>query len=484
MHLDMAGISHTLDKHGQQHLLQFWDTLREEERQSLLHQLEHVDFQHVDKMYQQTKDSAGIIAQSIDKFMEPVPSELYGGVKRNTAEELKDFLSKGLHAVSNGEVAVILLAGGQGTRLGVDYPKGMYSVGLPSNKTLYQIQAERILRLQDLAKESYGKSGKIRWYIMTSEHTKHATETFFSQHDYFGLDKKSVVIFEQEMLPCFDFDGKIILESPSKIASAPGGNGGLYRALLKEKVLDDMSQNGIKYVHACGVDNILVRMADPHFIGYCIAKNLECGNKVVAKTDPNEAVGVVCLVRKNGTKGIWQVVEYSEILPETAQRRLSDGSLMFNAGNIANHFFTTDFLNDICRQHDDDLPYHIAKKKIPYVDCHGATIKPAKPNGIKMEKFIFDVFQFANRFAVWEPIRSDEFAPLKNADGASDDTPTTARNAVFDLHARFISRAGGEFIRNEGEQVVCEISPLVSYGGEGLEERVRGKTFESPCIID
>lgn len=195
-----------------------------------------------------------------------------------------------------------LFTGGQGTRLGVSYPKGMYNIGLPSGKTLYQIQAERIRRLEDLSEQQFNRRGSIPWYIMTSEHTKHATEEFFASHHYFGLSPDAIKLFEQEMIPCFDFSGKIILESRGKIATAPGGNGGLYRALVKEGILSDLKRRGVKFVHVCGVDNVLVKMADPHFVGYCVSKNVECGNKVVSKKDPNEPVGVVCLVQ-----GIWQV---------------------------------------------------------------------------------------------------------------------------------------------------------------------------------
>ena len=186
-----------------------------------------------------------------------------------------------------------------------------------------------------------------------------------------------------------------------------------------------------------------------------------------------------------------QVVEYSEITPETARRTLPDGHLMFNAGNIANHFFTADFLNRVCTELEPNLKYHIAKKKIPFVDSEGNVVKPAKPNGIKMEKFVFDVFQFARRFAVWEVIRKDEFSPLKNAASAAEDTPTTARRSIYDLHRRYIEKAGGSFVDAKdhlvnGEQtdIVCEISPRVSYAGEGLSELVEGKHFESPVVLN
>ncbi|OWA52320.1 UDP-N-acetylhexosamine pyrophosphorylase [Hypsibius exemplaris] len=489
-HLDaavgMEELSVRLKDFHQEHLLQFWETLSDDQQSHYAGILKGVDFKHVAHMFQQTQASSQQAAEAIDRLMQPVPEDVYGGVNRNSPDELAEFWRRGLEVIANGEVAVVLLAGGQGTRLGVNYPKGMYNVGLPSGKSLYQIQAERILRLQELAAHACGKRGTVPWYIMTSEHTRHTTDDFFARHGYFGLDASSVVLFEQEMLPCFDFEGKIILEKPNKFAAAPGGNGGLYRALLKEGVLADMDRRGIKYVHVFGVDNILVKVADPHFLGYCVAKGLECGNKVVQKTAPNEAVGVVCLVN-----GVWQVVEYSEILPETAQKHLPDGSLMFNAGNIANHFFTLDFLHHVCNDLEPQLKYHIAKKKIPHLDAAGHPVIPTKPNGIKMEKFVFDVFQFARKFAVWEVIRKDEFAPLKNADDAADDTPTTARRAIFDLHSRYIEAAGGSFVdqtdraltNGHAEHVVCEISPLVSYAGEGLADIVQGKRFESPLSL-
>merc|ERR1711970_1260911 len=438
--------------------------------------------------------------QKLDDRMQPLDESQCGAVVKSTDEELHHYEALSKAEIKAGRVGILLLAGGQGTRLGTSYPKGMYDVGLPSGNTLFQLQAERILKLQQLS----GAGSNITWYIMTSASTVGPTKAFFAEHDYFGLNKDNIVVFEQGTLPCFTFEGKIILGEKHKIFRAPDGNGGLYRALRTEGVLQDMKTRGIKYIQLYCVDNILVRVGDPVFIGYCLSKGAECANKVVRKQFPTEAVGITCKV-----DGHYQVVEYSEITTKSAELSNKDSSLVYSAANICIHFFTLEFLERVVLTSERSLQHHVAKKKIPFVNDEGNLVKPTSPNGIKMEKFVFDVFRFANNFVVWECLRDEEFAPLKNAEGAKDCTPSYCRNAVLALHQKWLSQAGAEIITPSGDEaalmtspasegnnnmemngkelqsevVVTEISPLVSYAGEGLEPLVSGKQFSTPLHL-
>ncbi|XP_060537134.1 UDP-N-acetylhexosamine pyrophosphorylase-like protein 1 [Cylas formicarius] len=472
--ISLDAVKELLEKTQQTQLLRFWDQLGDEERSSFLAQLSTINLKNVNELFGKARDTLRENVVKLDSRMKPVPQELFGAEQKTDDEELDLFRGAGLEEISKGSVAVLLLAGGEGTRLGVSYPKGMYSVDLPSGKTLFQMQAERIRRILTLAKERTGKKGRVCWYIMTSGRTNRITRKYLEANDYFGLDENDVVLFQQGLLPCFDFEGKILLAERNSVALAPDGNGGIYRALDDNRILEDMERRGIKYVHIHSVDNILVKVADPVFIGYCIKKQADCGAKVVSKNGPNEAVGVVCKVDDR-----FQVVEYSEITEETAKLRDSAGNLTFRAGNICNHFFTTEFLRRIVKQYEPELKLHVAKKKIPYVDESGDTIVPSAPNGIKIEKFVFDVFQFTNKFVIWEVPRFTEFSPLKNIDSVGKDCPSTARRDLLHLHKYYVEKAGGSV----GEDVEVEISPLLSYAGENLQTIVKGKSFNSSTVI-
>nr|AZM68712.1 UDP-N-acetylglucosamine pyrophosphorylase [Heortia vitessoides] len=460
-------LQQVLAAHGQEQLIKFWPELAENERELLANDILKLDFSEVNETFRRATEATKIILEKTNDDLKPIPETHYESVPNLTCKKVEEYENIGLEEISEGRVGVLLLAGGQATRLGFGHPKGMYDVGLPSKKTLFQIQAERIVRVQQMATEKYGKEGKIIWYIMTSAHTMGPTKDFFKSHSYFGLNEEDLVFFEQGRLPCFDFEGKVLLDEKYHLSSAPDGNGGLYRALKNQGILHDISRRGVKHLHAHSVDNILIKVADPIFIGYCKSKDADCAAKVVSKSSPSEAVGVVCRVN-----GHYKVVEYSELTDEAAHRRNQDGRLTFSAGNICNHYFSSQFLMKIC-DFESKLKLHVAKKKIPYVDESGVRQKPMEPNGIKMEKFIFDVFEFAENFICLEVARDVEFSALKNADSAKKDCPSTAREDLLQLHRRYIRDAGGDI----SDDVDVEISPLLSYGGENLEDLVKGEVF-------
>ncbi|CAH1982778.1 unnamed protein product [Acanthoscelides obtectus] len=466
-------IERTLNDYGQTHLLSFWKELDPEHQEALLRQLQCIDFKEANRLFTRAQQAAKEEVAKLDDRIKPIPPELFEAMDKMDTSVLESYRKLGLKEISEGHVAVLLLSGGQGTRLGVEYPKGMYSVGLPSGKTLFQIQAERIRRLCNLAKQETGKSGKICWYIMTNNTTTEVISKFLEDHKYFGLNQQDVRLFEQGMIPCFDFDGKLILDQKHIVTLSPDGNGGVYRALKESGMLEDMKSRGVKYVHGHSVDNILIKVADPVFVGYCVSKQADCGAKVVSKNGPNEAVGVVCQV-----DGKFQVVEYSEITEKTANLRDKSGNLVFNAGNICNHFFTTEFLERVANEHDADIKLHIAKKKVPYVNDKGIRVKPTEPNGIKIEKFIFDVFPYSRKFVTLEVPRSSEFSALKNADDAGKDCPSTSRSDLLALHKLYIESADGKV-----QDADVEISPLLSYAGENLETKVKGKTFTTQTVL-
>lgn len=272
-----------LQRAGQEHLLRFCAELAPGPRAALLAQLESLE---PEALREHCERAAAACARPPDPphdvaaRLSPLPPERVGSASQSDPKTRRLWEEEGFHQIALNKVAVLLLAGGQGTRLGVTYPKGMYQVGLPSQKTLYQLQAERIRRVQQLADERHGTRCTVPWYIMTSEFTLGPTAEFFKEHDFFHLDPDNVVMFEQRMLPAVTFDGRAILERKDKVAMAPDGNGGLYCALADHQILEDMERRGVEFVHVYCVDNILVRLADPVFIGFCVLRGADCGAKV------------------------------------------------------------------------------------------------------------------------------------------------------------------------------------------------------------
>ncbi|ORZ39048.1 nucleotide-diphospho-sugar transferase, partial [Catenaria anguillulae PL171] len=445
------------DAAGQGHVFAFWAKLADPEKLALLQQLSQADPHRVNRIYEKAMQASHIDASTTK--IDPLPASVFLSTANASKDQLAKFHDAGMAAIKQGKVAVLLMAGGQGTRLGSKDPKGCFNIGLPSAKSLFQLQAERLSRLQTIA------GGTLPWYVMVSGPTRKDTVAFFEKHAFFGLNKEHVHFFEQGTLPALDKDGKIFLESMGKLSVAPDGNGGVYAALETEGILAHMKQHGVEYIHAYCVDNCLVKVADPVFLGYNILNGSEVGAKTVRKTDPKEPVGVVCL--RNGKYG---VVEYSEIPESVSAAQNADGSLKLSAANIANHFYTRAFLERV-KEFEGQLEYHVAHKKIAHVNvASGEQITPSSPNGVKMELFIFDVFPFCKTFSVFEGERRDEFSPLKNKDGV--DSPVTSRRDILDLHRRYLTAAGATL----ADGVEVEVSPLVSYAGEGLEA-FKGKKF-------
>lgn len=466
---------------GQGQVFTFYDSLTAEEKASLFQQLSQFDPAYINtiaaKALAPPKSEDGGAAKP---SLEPLPDSARASIMDSKPEDIDRWYSTGLDLIAANKVGVVLMAGGQGTRLGSSAPKGCFDIGLPSSKSLFQIQAERIRKIEELAakKAGTGATVTVPWYVMTSGPTRGPTEQFFKEHNYFGLRPENVVVFEQGVLPCISNDGKILLESKSKVAVAPDGNGGIYNALVESKVLDDMQQRGIEHVHAYCVDNCLVKVADPVFIGFSASADVDIATKVVRKRNATESVGLI--VCKNGRP---DVVEYSEIDPAVAAEEEPNqpGVLKFRAANIVNHYYSFRFLKTI-PQWAKTLPHHVARKKIPYADLEtGETIKPTKPNGIKLEQFVFDVFPMLemSKFACMEVRREDEFSPLKNARGTGEDDPDTSKRDIMAQGKRWVQAAGATVVSEDPEAGI-EVSPLASYVSVSCGVMIRGSA-DSSC---
>ena len=473
------------DRAGQEHVWAFYDELDAAGKAALYEQLAGFDPAYINDI---TKRALNPPAEKQNAKLEPLPESATASLLDSKQVDLDKWYASGLELIAQNTVGVVLMAGGQGTRLGSTAPKGCFDIGLPSHKSLFQLQAERIAKVQMLAAKAHGKAeGEVvvPWYVMTSGPTRKPTADFFAKHDYFGLSKDNVVIFEQGVLPCISNEGKILLESKGRVAVAPDGNGGIYQALVMSGVRNDMQKRGIQHVHAYCVDNCLVRVADPLFVGFSAAKDVDIGTKVVRKRDAKESVGLILL--KDGKP---DVVEYSELDQETAAAEVSDpahaGSslLKFRAANIVNHYYAFRFLDNI-ETWASKLPHHVARKKIPYLDVtSGQQVKPDKPNGIKLEQFVFDTFPLLalDKFSSLEVKREDEFSPLKNAKGTGADDPDTSRKDILDQGVRWV-RAAGATVESEEPTAGVEVGPRISYGGEGLEF-LKGKTIQAPAVIE
>eukprot|EP00697_Spironema_sp_BW2_P002596 gnl/Spiro4/13443_TR7173_c0_g1_i1.p1 gnl/Spiro4/13443_TR7173_c0_g1~~gnl/Spiro4/13443_TR7173_c0_g1_i1.p1 ORF type:complete len:495 (+),score=134.14 gnl/Spiro4/13443_TR7173_c0_g1_i1:177-1487(+) len=427
---------------------------------ALLTKLMELDLQRVRDVFEEITKPRAV---PVSAFRPPTVLKLAQSDPRFS--ELRE---QGLEMIAQGQVGVVTLAGGQGTRFSATAPKGTYDIGLPSRKSLFQLQAERLRRLEMLANEQSARLGRVAnarvyWYLMTSDTTHTPTLQFFAAHNNFGLAAEQIMFFQQGMFPSLTLDGQLILNEDFTVFQNPHGNGSIFQSLANGP-LEHMRAHGVRYVTVIAVDNVLVRPADPVFVAYCVAQQAETGTKVISKTAATEAVGVFAV-----RDGSLQVAEYSDITAEMRDSRDETGDLTFSAANICYHFFTVDFLQLAATDLYKQMMVHIARKPIKSVNADGT---PCEVSGYKPELFIFDVFASrpAERQALFQVTRAEEFAPVKNA---TPDSPETCTRQLDVLHRSYITAAGGTLSSPDG---VCEISPLVTYAGEGLEGRVSGRT--------
>lgn len=377
---------------GQEHLLQYFDELDETQQAGLLNQIEALDLSLLDLI----KDGVKEVAKG---KLAPL-----GAVTLDEIKEKKDtYKKKGLEAIKECQVGAVLLAGGQGTRLGLDKPKGMLNVGI--HKELYLFE-QLVNNLMEVVKEA---DAWVPLFVMTSEKNNADTVAFFKEKDYFGYNKDYVFFFVQEMAPSVGYDGKILMEAKDRLSTSPNGNGGWFSSLVKAGLLDKINELGVKFLNVFAVDNVLQKMADPVFVGATLEAGAVCGSKVVAKADPNERVGVLCL-----EDGRPSIVEYYEMTDEIIHSRDDKGNLLYNYGVILNYLFDVKTLTDILNR---SMPTHVVEKKIPYINEKAELVKPQEPNGYKFETLVLDMIHMMDNCLSFEVEREHEFAPIKNATG-------------------------------------------------------------------
>lgn len=380
---DLQNLKNVLKKHNQSHLLAFWPHLDTAQKQNLLNQIRRLDFDTIDRWLETYLSN--YTPPPLPTDFTPAPSYPSAPSDHDMQEKYNQARRLGEKLISQGKVAAFVVAGGQGTRLGFDGPKGNFPISPVKNKTLFQIFAETIAAVS----EKYHTV--CPWYVMTSPLNYHATKDIFKANDYYNLDKKNVLIFRQGTLPNFDLDGKILLAEKDTIASSPDGHGGSLKALYDSRAIENMKTRGVEYLSYWHIDNPLVNLFDPLFIGLHALDAAEMSSKALIKTGPFEKVGNFCLIDGKVT-----VIEYTDLPDDLAQKQNPDGSILFELGSIGIHVISTSFVERLNKD-GFALPLHRADKKIPHIDENGNLIRPTKPNGIKLESFVFDAIPLASK---------------------------------------------------------------------------------------
>ncbi len=393
-----------LQKYGQEHLLNSFNSLSKEKQSNLLDEILTTNFKQMQELYETTKTKADFHNVKLEPIAHITKAEL-------SAEELEKYTSLGENAIQSGKLAVVTMAGGQGTRLGHNGPKGTYDLGLDSHKSIFEI-------LCDTMKEACEKYNvTIPWYFMTSDANNEDTIQFFKDHNYFGYPKEAISFFIQGKLPMIDTEGKILLDEDGTIKQAADGHGGIFEAMRKNGVIYDMKEKGIEWVYIGGVDNVLAKMVDPVLTGLAISQGTLMAGKSVVKANPHERVGVFC--KKDNRPN---VIEYTEISDELAESTDEKGELLYGESHILCNQFHLSALEQISQ---NKLPYHVAFKKASYLNEKGEVVEPTEPNAYKFEAFLFDAFSTVDEMSILRVKREEEFAPVKNAEGV--DSPETAR---------------------------------------------------------
>ena len=446
-----------LKEHNQGHLLRFLGQLDQLSGKALVAQINNLDMSKIDlwadKYIKNEYNEALPEKFEAADYYPAKPKDDQTKDKFNKAKQL------GQKLISSGKVGAFVVAGGQGTRLGFDGPKGNFPISPIKNKSLFQIFAETI---KEVSKKY---SAICPWYVMTSPLNDAATKRTFEQNDYFGLKKGDVFIFQQGTNPNFDFQGRILLADKDKIACSPDGHGGSLKALYQSGAVKDMHNRGIEYVSYWQVDNPLINIFDPLFIGLHALDNCQMSSKTLIKNSPFEKVGNFCLV-----DGKINIIEYSDLPDELAKQTDPDGCLAFKLGSIAIHIISTDFIESI-NSGGFSLPLHKAIKKIPYIDEQGNLINPTEPNGVKLESFIFDAVPLATNSIILETIRAQEFAPVKNATGI--DSAETSKLLQIERAASWLESAGINIPRKDNRQADCviEIAPSFALSAEDVKTK-------------
>ncbi len=431
---------------GQLHVLQYFDELDDAGQEKLLSQLADIDWEALPELAEQyvLHRPETVIPEDLS------PAEYYRLDDGDNFDLYSDADELGKELIASGKVCCLTVAGGQGTRLGFDAPKGTYPIGPVTDRSLFEYFAGSIRRLG----KKYGVV--IPWYIMTSPINRAATEKFFREKKFFGLAESDVFFFTQGTMPAFDLDGKLILSAKDSLALAPDGHGGTLLALRRSGALDKMVRDGSEYVSYFQVDNPLVDVISPRFAGLLALQKAEVGAIVLSKTGPFEKLGNFCV-----SNGRTQIIEYSDLPDVLAERRNDDGSLQFSAGSPAIHVFARSFIERLTAGNSLKLPWHRADKKIPFLNECGDTVTPDAPNGVKLESFIFDALPMAEKVVLLEGDRAKIFAPTKNISGV--DSVESCRRMISERNASRLAAAGVIMPYNEDGvlDAVIEIDPAL-----------------------